>query len=107
MAEILADLHVDQDGLVAAILYRAVREGKLSNAIVADQFGPPIAKLIEGVLTHGGDQPRQSRARSRCSAKPKTQIDTVRKMLVALVDDVRVALIKLAERTCAIRSVKD
>src|ERR1022692_3943380 len=45
MAEILAYLHVDQDGLVAAILYRAVREEKISNALVADQFGAPIAKL--------------------------------------------------------------
>ena len=35
------------------------------------------------------------------------QKDNIRKMLIALVDDVRVALIKLAERTCAIRAVKD
>src|SRR5690606_5895140 len=38
---------------------------------------------------------------------PKTQVENLRKMLVAMVDDVRVALIKLAERTCAIRAVKN
>lgn len=106
MAEILADLHVDQDGLVAAILYRAVREGKLSNAIVADQFGPQIAKLIEGVLKMAAIS-RVKAERGAVLGQAEDQSDTVRKMLVALVDDVRVALIKLAERTCAIRAVKE
>jgi GTP pyrophosphokinase len=106
MAEILADLHVDQDGLVAAILYRAVREGKLTVAIVADQFGAPIAKLIEGVLKMAAIS-RVKSERGPVLGQAEDQNDTVRKMLVALVDDVRVALIKLAERTCAIRSVKD
>ena len=106
MAEILAELHVDQDGLVAAILYRAVREGKLANSIIADQFGAPIAKLIDGVLRMAAIS-RVKTERGLVLGQAEEQSDTVRKMLVALVDDVRVALIKLAERTCAIRSVKD
>src|SRR5690606_7988882 len=106
MAEILADLHVDQDGLVGAILYRAVREGKLSNTLVADQFGVQIAKLIEGVLKMAAIS-RVKTERGPVLGQAEDQSDTVRKMLVALVDDVRVALIKLAERTCAIRAVKD
>lgn len=107
MAEILADLHVDQDGLVAAILYRAVREEKISNALVADQFGAPIAKLIDGVLRMAAISRVKMNERGPVLGQVEEQSDTVRKMLVALVDDVRVALIKLAERTCAIRSVKD
>jgi GTP pyrophosphokinase len=106
MAEILADLHVDQDGLVAAILYRAVREGKLSTALVEDQFGAPIAKLIDGVLRMAAIS-RVKTERGPVLGQVEDQSDTVRKMLVALVDDVRVALIKLAERTCAIRAVKN
>jgi GTP pyrophosphokinase len=106
MAEILNDLHVDEDGLVAAILYRAVREGKLPATLVADQFGAPIAKLIEGVLKMAAIS-RVKSERGPVLGQAEDQNDTVRKMLVALVDDVRVALIKLAERTCAIRSVKD
>jgi len=107
MAEILADLHVDQDGLVAAILYRAVREEKISNALIADQFGAPIAKLIDGVLRMAAISRVKTHERGPVLGQAEEQSDTVRKMLVALVDDVRVALIKLAERTCAIRSVKD
>lgn len=106
MAEILADLHLDQDGLVAAILYRVVRENKLSLELVADQFGKPIAKLIEGVLRMAAIS-RVNNERGPVLGQVEDQSETVRKMLVALVDDVRVALIKLAERTCAIRAVKD
>lgn len=106
MAEILAELHLDQDSLVAAILYRAVREEKLSIDSVAEQFGDDIKGMIDGVARMAAmsrvvasDQPVLGQA--------EAQKDNIRKMLVALVDDVRVALIKLAERTCAIRSVKN
>src|SRR5690606_9063913 len=50
MAEILAELQLDQDALVAAILYRAVRENKLALAEVQAQFGDTVSKLIKGVL---------------------------------------------------------
>src|SRR5690554_4457241 len=50
MAEILAELQLDQDTLVAAILYRAVREDKLSIAKVQEQFGDTVVKLVRGVV---------------------------------------------------------
>ena len=50
MAEILADFHLDQDGLVSAILYRAVREERLSIASVRKEFGEGVATLIGKVL---------------------------------------------------------
>lgn len=106
MAEILTELHLDQETIVAAILYRCVREDKLSIEAVKASFGLVIAKLIDGVLRMAamsrvipGDNPVLGQA--------EAQKDNIRKMLVALVDDVRVALIKLAERTCAIRAVKN
>ena len=106
IAEILADLKLDQDSLVAAILYRGVREGKITLAAVHQRFGPVVAKLIEGVLRmaaiSASINPRES-----VVVGSQTQVENLRKMLVAMVDDVRVALIKLAERTCAIRAVKE
>jgi GTP pyrophosphokinase len=104
MADILSELSLDEDSLVAAVLYRSVREGKITLEYVRRDFGATVAKLIDGVSRMAA-----------ISAKPSTSIDgqlgknqteNVRKMLVAMVDDVRVALIKLAERTCAIRAVK-
>lgn len=106
IAEILADLKLDQESLVAAVIYRGVREGKIPLADVQQRFGPVVAKLIEGVLRMAAISaslnPRQSMVLGT-----QTQVENLRKMLVAMVDDVRVALIKLAERTCAIREVKN
>lgn len=106
MAEILAELHLDQEAIVAAILYRAVREESLPLLDVRNEFGDNVANLVQGVLRMAAIS---SIAVSTDSVLGQTgsQIENVRRMLVALVDDVRVALIKLAERTCAIRAVKD
>ncbi|WWL44920.1 HD domain-containing protein [Pseudomonas parakoreensis] len=105
IAEILADLKLDQDSLVAAVLYRGVREGQIELAAVSQRFGPVVAKLIDGVqrmaAISASLSPRQSMVMGT-----QGQVENLRKMLVAMVDDVRVALIKLAERTCAIRAVK-
>ncbi|TNF33549.1 MAG: GTP diphosphokinase [Gammaproteobacteria bacterium] len=107
MADILADLRMDQDSLVAAILYRAVREEKLPLVAVREQFGDAIANLIEGVLRMAAISMAAEDAGEPVFGRPQTQSDQIRKMLVTLIDDVRVALIKLAERTCAIRAVKN
>ncbi|ROL72157.1 GTP diphosphokinase [Pseudomonas chlororaphis] len=105
IAEILADLKLDQDSLLAAVLYRGVREGQIQLPAVSQRFGPVVAKLIDGVLRMAAISaslsPRQSLVLGT-----QAQVENLRKMLVAMVDDVRVALIKLAERTCAIRAVK-
>ncbi|PRY66033.1 GTP pyrophosphokinase [Vreelandella songnenensis] len=104
MADILADLKLDQPTLEAAVLYRAVREELLSLEAVGKRFGDEVANLIDGVLqmaaisyplapNHGMGQHNQQ--------------ENLRKMLVNMVGDVRVALIKIAERTCALRQVKD
>lgn len=105
MVEILADLGLDQDALVAAALYRTVREEELSLETVRDQFGPKIANLIMGVMRMAAISQQKS-TRDSVFGQNETQGESVRKMLVAMIDDVRVALIKLAERTCAIRAIK-
>ncbi|MCW8885391.1 MAG: GTP diphosphokinase [Motiliproteus sp.] len=107
MAEILADLSLDQDTLVAAILYRSVREEKLALTTVRNQFGSSIAKLIEGVLHMAAIGSILHPTPDTVLGQSEGQLDNVRKMLVSLIDDVRIALIKLAERTCAIRAVKN
>ena len=107
MAEILADLHLDTDSLKAAVIYRAVRERKTSLEAVAKMAGIGIAKLIEGVLRMAAISAVMNPEKRIVLGQASDQLDNLRKMLVAMVDDVRVALIKLAERTCAIRAVKN
>ena len=107
MAEILADLHVDTDCLKAAVIYRAVREGQTTLADVVKIAGESIANLIDGVLQMAAISAVMNADKRMVLGQSSNQLENLRRMLVAMVDDVRVALIKLAERTCAIRAVKD
>jgi GTP pyrophosphokinase len=107
IAQILADLHVGTDCLVAGILYRAVREERLALSLVENSFGRDVAGLIRGVLRMAAIGEFQNQGESPVLGQAHGQKDNIRKMLISLVDDVRVALIKLAERSCAIRAVKN
>lgn len=107
MAQILLDLRLDTDSIVSAILYRAVREGRLSLQKVEREFGKEVTHLIEGVLRMAAISAIQNSSDEMVLGQREAQVDNLRKMLVAMIDDVRVALIKLAERTSAIRAVKD
>ena len=106
MAEILADLKLDQDSLVAAVIYRAVRERKTELAEVERCLGPNVAALVDGVQRMAAISVSQNPPKAN-TFNTQSQVENLRKMLVTMIDDVRVALIKLAERTCAIRAVKD
>jgi GTP pyrophosphokinase len=107
MTQVLAELHLDQASIVAAIVYRPVREGRLKLASVKKQFGSEVAKLIEGVLQMAVLTQAQNASQQKVLGQSEAQVEHMRKMLVAMIDDVRVALIKLAERTSVIRAVKN
>lgn len=108
MATILIELHLfDQDSLVAAILYRAVREGRLTILRVQKKYGKGVSKLIESVLRMAVISTLRSDSEEDVFGHAAhQQASKVREMLVSIIDDVRVALIKIAERTCAIRALK-
>ena len=107
MADTLVELQLDIDTLTAAVLYRSVRENKVDSKTIASRFGDEIAMLIDGVrrmaAVSKGISHRPNEVLGQAAVE---QSENIRRMLVAMVDDVRIALIKLAERTCAIRAVK-
>lgn len=105
MAEILAQLHLDSDAIIASILYRPVREARLPLETIRNRFGGTVARLVEGVLRMAAINETDT-SMVRVLGQSNGQVENVRMMLLAMVDDVRVALIKIAERTCAIRAVK-
>jgi GTP pyrophosphokinase len=107
IVHILAELHLGEDSLVAGMLYRCVCEQRLSLDEVAHQFGENVASLISGVQRMSAISDLNIDRDAPVLGQADGQKDNVRKMLIAMVDDVRVALIKLAERTCAIRAVKN
>ncbi|WP_458526343.1 GTP diphosphokinase [Onishia taeanensis] len=104
MADILGELKLDQTALEAAVLYRSVRVKLISAEAVEKRFGKEVASLIEGVLQMAAIS---HQALPSQDMTQYNQQDNLRRMLVTMIDDVRVALIKIAERTCALRQVKE
>lgn len=105
MAEILASLNLDTQTLTAAVIYPSVHFGELSLDQVDEDLGPAIAELAKGAM-------RMDAIRSLQSAQTQGKLttnqgDNLRKMMIAMVDDTRIVLIKLAERICLLRAVKD
>lgn len=105
IADTLRDFRVDEEGLIAAIVYRAAREKQITVKHVRNQFGDEVSDLVEGVLKMASISNIHIRKNQVILGETSDQVDQAKKMLVALVDDIRVALIKLAERTSAIRAV--
>ncbi len=101
MADILADLEVDQETLAAAIIFESVHYAELSMEDVEEQLGENIARLVKGIAKMNAIEGFEA---LNNYPQNKQQIDNTRKMLLAMVDDVRVVLIKLAERLCILRS---
>ena len=107
IAEILLELHMGAESLVAGMLYRAVAEGRIAEDRLGRDYGPEVAKLLAGVQRMSAISHLNIDRDAPVLGQADAQKDNIRKMLIALVDDVRVALIKLAERTCALRAVKN
>ena len=107
MVEILSGFRADQDSLLAAALYRVVREDQLAIEKVADMFGRKVASIIEGVIRMGEVSKNLSAdTKAEVLGNSENQLESLRKMLVSIIDDVRVVLVKLAERACAIKEAK-
>lgn len=107
MVDILADLKADGAALPAALLYRSVREERLPLEQVEKEFGSSTAQLIEGVLRMAAIGAIVNPSRKPVLGQQEGQLSNVRKMLVGLIDDVRVALLKLAERTVILHALVD
>jgi len=97
-AYILAELQLDSASLAAALLHDIPEETGLPIADISSRFGPEIAKLVDGV-TKLGKVPLTSGA-----ANP-SQAENLRKMLVAMAEDLRVVFIKLADRLHNMRTL--
>ncbi|MBP8173148.1 MAG: GTP diphosphokinase [Aeromonadaceae bacterium] len=104
MVGILLTLHMDIDTLRAAVLYPHVESKHLTVAQAEADFGSGIARLLDGVIDMEAIRFLQTLNSGEVS---DTQIDNVRRMLLAMVEDVRAVVIKLAERIACLREVKN
>jgi len=95
-ANILADLHVDAETIIAAILHDVIEDTPTAKEQIAEQFGKDVAELVDAVTKLD-----QIKFKSRQEA----QAESFRKMLLAMVRDIRVILVKLADRTHNMRTL--
>ncbi len=96
VADILADLHLDGATIAAAILHDVVEDTPSSMAEVEQKFGKEVAEIVDGVTKLD-----QIQFKSRKEA----QAESFRKMLLAIVRDIRVIMVKLADRTHNMRTL--
>ncbi len=108
IADILAHLHVDEDTLSAAMLYRSVREGITTLEEVQRNFGEHVYNLVKGTLAMGKLSElieKNKRLEDHFNNNQREHLSGIYKMLISVTEDVRVVLIKLAERTYALREL--
>jgi GTP pyrophosphokinase len=100
MADILAHLHVDEDTLSAAVLYRSVREGLIPLQDIQELFGEQVFGLVKGTLAMGRLSDlieKNKRLEDHFNNNQREHLNGIYKMLISVTEDVRVVLIKLAE----------
>ncbi|NVO99882.1 HD domain-containing protein, partial [Photobacterium damselae subsp. damselae] len=104
MVEILVTLSMDTDTLVAAMLFPLVEAGLYSHEALTEDYGITISHMVVGVEQMCAIS--QLKSTTEETAQPG-QVDNIRRMLLSMVDDFRCVVIKLAERICHLREVKD
>ncbi|MCG8636542.1 MAG: bifunctional (p)ppGpp synthetase/guanosine-3',5'-bis(diphosphate) 3'-pyrophosphohydrolase [Desulfobacterales bacterium] len=97
VANILADMKLDMESIAAALLHDVIEDTPATKEDIKELFGPGVAHIVEGV--------------TKLSALPSTtkvaqQAESLRKMILAMADDIRVVLIKLADRIHNMRTLK-
>src|SRR3984893_4729779 len=97
VAHILADMRLDATTLTAALLHDVIEDTEFPVSRIEERFGAEVAHLVEGVTKIG---------RLNMMAPEARQAENVRKMLLAMVNDVRVVLVKLADRLHNMRTLE-
>ena len=96
-AQICAEMGLDEDSIVAALLHDTIEDTSLTYADIARQFGTEVADIVEGVT---------KLTRVQFTSREDEQMENLRKMLMAMAKDIRVILIKIADRLHNMRTME-
>ncbi len=97
VAEIVADMELDADSVVSALLHDCIEDTEVGYEIIKAKFGKEVADIVEGV---------SKLTRMPYTSKEEAQIENLRKMFLAMGKDIRVILIKIADRLHNMRTIE-
>ena len=97
VAEIVAELELDTDSIIAALLHDCIEDTGATHEEIAKLFGNTVADLVEGVT---------KLTRVQYTSKEEEQMENLRKMLMAMAKDIRVILIKICDRLHNMRTME-
>ncbi|NYF49713.1 RelA/SpoT family protein [Tunturiibacter gelidoferens] len=97
VAQVLAELKMDSTAIAAGLLHDAVEDTDVTSAEIAKRFGDQVAHIVEGVT---------KLEKIKFANREDHQAENIRKMLLAMVTDVRVVIIKLADRLHNMRTLE-
>ncbi len=96
-AVIVAEMGLDEESVIAALLHDVIEDTEVTHEDVAKQFGESVAAIVEGVT---------KLTKMRYTSKEEEQMENLRKMLLAMARDIRVVLIKMADRLHNMRTME-
>ena len=97
VAEIVAEMGLDVDAILGALLHDCIEDTDASHADIEKKFGADVAELVEGVT---------KLTRANFSSSEQAQMENLRKMFMAMSKDIRVVLIKIADRLHNMRTMQ-
>ncbi len=97
VAEILIGLNLDSDAIIAALLHDVLEDTKIEQSELRERFGKDVEQLVQGVTKI---------ATVKAKNRNQQAAETIRKMLLAMVKDIRVILIKLADKLHNMRTLE-
>ena len=97
VAQIVAEIGLDQDAILGALLHDCIEDTDASHEEIERLFGSTVAELVEGVT---------KLTRANFSTSEQAQMENLRKMFMAMSKDIRVVLIKIADRLHNMRTMQ-
>ncbi|MDD5693463.1 MAG: bifunctional (p)ppGpp synthetase/guanosine-3',5'-bis(diphosphate) 3'-pyrophosphohydrolase [Patescibacteria group bacterium] len=106
VATILADLYLDDMTIAAALLHDTIEDSDVTDSELRDRFGEKVAELVSGVTTLGEIDFSKLPDQEVQEAKFRAEIENLRQFFLAIAKDIRVVLIKLADRLHNMRTLE-
>lgn len=106
MANLVTALNMDDQCVAAALLYRPLRTRSCDLAALEEVMDADVVTLVSAVVRMADSSLLEMSNSRMQSTESRDQVENIRRMLVSMIDDARVAILKLAERIVALRSAK-